>query len=159
MYKYLRWCPSFGVSWGRHQAAAITEARSCRYELAHVKHACLYSNARLARAVLTLLPSIDCNGKFAIACVGPHWFPRCHWCLFTITVSYFSTCFWRREPYVSVIDSPRIYRLSAVSAGRIRSLQRSTRLLQASAVRRGASPLTQKVWQTQRVSACLLLRC
>ncbi len=36
MHTYSKWCSSFGVSWGRHQAAVNTEARSCRYKLAHM---------------------------------------------------------------------------------------------------------------------------
>ncbi len=133
-----KWWSSFGVSWGSHQATAVTEAWSSSF--AHTySNACLCSDNQLGSNVLTfslaLIAAENCTRHIRI---GPHRFP-CASTTFVYIYTKLCICLCRREPYVLIRGSLRIYRLSAVS-GSVRSL-------------------TQKVWRNRRVSVCLLLKC
>ena len=70
-----KWWSSFGVSWGSHQATAVTEAWSSSF--AHTySNACLCSDNQLGSNVLTfslaLIAAENCTRHIRI---GPHRFP------------------------------------------------------------------------------------
>ena len=75
-HMYLKWCSSFGVSWGRHQAAAITEARSCRYGRATII-ACIRSDSSVAQERLNApLARLSSQRENVIVCLPRASVPR-----------------------------------------------------------------------------------